>query len=79
MRRIITAAALAAALTGLTGCGAAKADSAACESAMRAQLATAITTPDAPAGTKPTACNGVSDAELERIGTAALSNTGSEQ
>jgi hypothetical protein len=56
----------------LAGCGD-KPDAVACEQAMRKQLSAGIEaggtgTP----GTKPAECNGLSDAELQRIGTKVL-------
>ena len=42
-------------------------DKAACKAAMRAQFAYGMAHPDAPAGTRPSACKGVSDADLQRF------------
>ena len=72
-RRVIGAVAVVLAAAGcLTGCGGDKPDLAACKAAVREQLAKGISDPNAPKGTKPKECEGVSDADLERIGTEVL-------
>lgn len=68
-----TTAALLLAAAVLAGCGD-KPDAAACEAAIRAQVA------DAMAGqeqSKPKQCEGLSDAELEEIGARVLEGLGS--
>lgn len=68
MRTIIGTLALLAGIS-LAGCADDGPDLAACEEAMRQQLATGIEQGDAaPEGTKPAECEGVSDADLEAIG-----------
>ncbi len=48
-------------------------DKAACKAAMSAQFDRAIANPDGPEGTKPAACNGVSDADLTRMAEELIS------
>lgn len=62
---------LLATLLGACG-GTSKPDPAACEAAMRTQLQSAMSDPSAPAATKPAACNGLTDKQLEEIGTRVL-------
>jgi hypothetical protein len=51
----------------IAACGGGEPDLAACEDAMRAQLAQAMADPDTEEGTRPTECEGVSDEDAERI------------
>lgn len=44
-----------------------KPDPAACKAAMQKQFAYGMSHPDAPAGTRPSACKGVSDKDLQRF------------
>lgn len=74
MTRSAVAAVLVVLATALTSCGDSP-DLAACEKAMRAQIAAAAANPDGPEGTKPPECEGISDAELERLGEKVLSDT----
>lgn len=69
MRIFLGAAALALALSG---CGGNEPDLAACEDAMRDQFAEALADPNAEEGTRPAECQGVSDADLERIATEII-------
>jgi len=69
MRRTITIAAL---LAVLAGCGGGKPDVAACERAMRAELASGIANPDQPPGTRPPACKGVDDKTLQDLAVKIL-------
>jgi hypothetical protein len=71
--RAITAAALSAAAltTALTGCGGGPSQSA-CKTAMRAELAHAITDPHAAPGREPAACHGLPAATLRRLATQVL-------
>ncbi len=63
----------------LAGCGG-KPDAAACEQALRKQFATAMEAGDnATPGTKPPECNGLSDAELEKLGRKVLGEEMSKQ
>ena len=50
-----------------------RADKAACEKAMRAQMADAYK-PGAPSGTRPPQCQGVSDADVQEIATRLLAD-----
>lgn len=58
----------------LVGCGGSgtTGNVAACKAAMTVQLANAIGNPSAPAGTKPAACNGLSDAQLQTLASQVL-------
>lgn len=55
------------ALVLLAACGGSEPDLAACEEAMRAQFDAAMDDPNGEEGTRPAECDGVSDADLERI------------
>lgn len=55
------------ALVLVAACGGGEPDLAACEDAMRAQFDAAMADPNAEEGTRPAECDGVSDADLERI------------
>lgn len=65
MRRTLLALPLAAAL--LAGCGSSGPGLAACEKAIRSMLAASVENPDGPAGKRPAACEGVGEADLERM------------
>lgn len=55
----------------VAGCGH-RPSEAACKNAMKAQLAQGLANPDAPAATKPKACEGLDDKTLERLGNEVL-------
>lgn len=49
-------------------------DKAACKAAMQRQFAYGMKHPDAPAGTKPVACRGVSDDDLKRFASEIMND-----
>lgn len=69
MKRTIAAALAAVALAGLTGCGSSGGNAAACETAMRAQIVPGMS---GVAGSKPSQCDGLSDAQLAALGTKVV-------
>lgn len=54
--------------------GSGKPDNRACKAAMQRQFAYGIAHPDGPAGTRPAACDGVSDSDLQRYADEILRN-----
>lgn len=71
--RYRTITAMVCAVPLLAGCSHPKADAAACERALRANLAYALTHPDATPMPRPPACVGVPDATVERIAEKIMS------
>ena len=63
---------IALAATGHAGNGGTGPDKGACKSAMRRQFEDGIKHPDGPAGTRPAACRGVSDKDLQRFATEIM-------
>jgi len=49
-------------------------DKAACKAAMQSQFTYGMKNPDAPAGTRPAACRGVSDSDLQRFASEIMND-----
>ena len=57
-----------------SGSGSSGSDPAACKSAMQKQFDYGMSHPDAPAGTRPAACQGVPDKDVQRFAGEIISN-----
>lgn len=63
---LLSAAVIAFVVLSTGGSGSGKPDGRACKAAMKKQFDYGMSHPDGPAGSRPAACKGVSDADLQR-------------